>query len=188
MNHGRSTCPVLSAAVAALALAACAIPASAQSLIANGGFETNGSGWLKFGNADFCDWAKQTGNCGVALQGWVFNGAGGVYQSVAGEPGLSYTFKINGLKEPLFQASQVYLRLEFYTADNTTKSGHDQGTLNVASMLTTNWQTFTITGVAPLGTAYVRPVIGFDGATTGDLGSGRQACKWDNAELTVSEP
>lgn len=171
------------AVLAALLLASTA--SMAQSLLVNSGFETNGAGWGKFGNVDFVDWAKETEEFGAAMQGWVLNAAGGFFQSVKGTPGQEYKFSIRAKKESMFQASNVFVKIEFYLPDDTTKAGHDQGTVNVASTLTTDWQTITITGKAPLNTAFVRPVFGFDGATKGDLGQGKQACFFDNAELTL---
>lgn len=162
-------------------------PAVADNLLLNGGFETNGASWGKFGNADFVDWAAETGKFGAAFQGWIWNGAGGFFQSARGAAGQSYTFSVRVRKEQLFQASSVYIKLEFYQQDDATKAGHDQGFLNIASSLTTTWQTVTIAGKAPLGTAFVRPVMGFEGATTGDLNSGKQACFLDNAQLLVAE-
>jgi len=98
-------------------------------------------------------------------------------------PDQTYTFSIRARKEALFQAMTVYIRLEFYGADDATKVGHDQGFINLAPLLTDSWQTFTTSGKAPFGTVYVRAVFGFEGASTGDLGSGDQACMLDNAEL-----
>ncbi len=182
-----STCNRLWHALgAALLLLLLNTPAGAQQLLINGGFETNGANWGKFGNADFNDWAKETGEYGGSFQGWVLNGAGGFFQSVKAVPEETYTFKIRAKKESLFQANDVYLKLEFYKDDDATKAGHDQGRINVGPLLTAEWQTFTISGKAPLEAAFVRPVLGFEGATTGDLGTGKQACVWDNAEMTSS--
>lgn len=158
------------------------------SLLLNGGFENGAAGWTKFGNVEIAEWAKQTGVSGAAMQGWIWSGKGGLFQSVQGSPGLTYTLSVSAKKEPLFEAAKVYISLEFYTTDNATKAGHDQGTLNVSTLLTTDWQTFTISGTAPLGTVYVRPVIRFEDSTKGDLGGGKQSCLWDNAILTVSGP
>lgn len=158
-----------------------------QQLLLNPGFETNGVHWGKFGNADFADWAKETGEYGGALQGWVWDGGGGFFQSVHAVPAATYTFSVRARKEELFQASDVYLKLEFYKEDDATKAGHDQGTINIGPMLAEEWQTFTIQGTAPVGTAFVRPVFGFAGASVGDLGSGKQACWLDNAELRMTD-
>ena len=177
---------ILSAPLLALALVTVAHALQA-SLLANGGFENAAAGWTRFGNVEIADWAKETGSAGLAMQGWILNGKGGIFQSVPGNPGLTYTFSVRARKEPLFQAAKVYVTLEFFAADNVTKAGHDQGTINAATSLTTEWQTFTIQGTAPLGTVFVRPVIRFEGATSGDLGSGKQSCLWDNASLTVSD-
>ncbi len=161
---------------------------AAPSLLTNGGFENGVAGWTQFGHVEIAQWAKETGTAGATMQGWVLNAEGGFFQDVSGAPGMTYTFSARAKKEALFQAAKVYVTLEFYTADKVTKAGHNQGTLNVSTLLTTNWQTFTISGTAPLGTVYVRPVIRFEGATSGDLGTGKQACFWDNAELIASGP
>jgi hypothetical protein len=163
------------------------LSARGDSLLINPGFETNGVNWGRFGNVDFVDWGKETGNFGATLQGWIFNGAGGFFQSVKGTPDLTYTFSIRARKEDLFQAMTVYIRLEFYGADDTTKVGHDQGFLNLMPQLTDTWQTFATSGKAPFGTVFVRAVFGFEGASTGDLGSGKQACMFDNAELIAAD-
>ena len=161
--------------------------ARADSLLANPGFETNGVNWGRFGNADVAGWAKETGNFGACLQGWILNGAGGFFQSAKGTPDKTYTFSIRARKEELFQAMTVFIRLEFYGEDDATKIAHDQGFVNLMPQLTGEWQTFTTTGNAPFGTVYVRAVFGFEGASTGDLGSGKQACMFDNAELISAE-
>jgi hypothetical protein len=171
----------------ALFFAIACMDAKAECLLVNPGFETNGVNWCRFGNADFVDWGKETGNVGATLQGWIFNGAGGFFQSVKGTPDQTYTFSIRARKEVYFQAMTAYIRLEFYGADDTTKIGHDQGFVNLMPQLTGEWQTFTTTGKAPFGTVYVRAVFGFEGASTGDLGSGKQACMFDNAELIAVE-
>jgi hypothetical protein len=173
--------------VTAILIAAAGPSARGESLLANPGFETNGVNWGRFGNADAAGWAKETGSFGVCLQGWIFNGAGGFFQSCKGIPDQTYTFSIRARKEDLFQAMTVYLRLEFYGEDDATKIGHDQGFVNLVPQLAGEWQTFTTTGKAPFGTVYVRAVFGFEGASTGDLGSGKQACMFDNAELTAAE-
>jgi hypothetical protein len=171
-----------------LALIAVAWTASyGEGLLSNPGFETNGVNWGRFGNADVADWGRETGNFGATLQGWIYNGAGGFFQSVRGVPDQTYRFSIRARKEALFQAMTVYIRLEFYGSDDATKIGHDQGFLNLVPQLTDAWQTFTTSGRAPFGTVYVRAVLGFEGAATGDLGSGKQACMFDNAELIVAE-
>ena len=172
--------------VAVLMAIACLL-AKGESLLINPGFETNGVNWGRRGNADFVDWGKETGNFGAILQGWILNGAGGFFQSVKGTPDQTYTFSIRARKEYLFQAVTVYTRLEFYGADDATKIGHDQGFVNLMPQLTDTWQTFTTTGKAPFGTVYVRAVFGFERASTGDLGSGKQACMFDNAELIAAE-
>ena len=94
--------------------------AKGASLLLNPGFETNGVHWGRFGNVDFADWGKETGYCGAILQGWILNGAGGFFQSVKGKPDQTYSFSVRARKEYLFQAMTVYLRLEFYDADDAT--------------------------------------------------------------------
>jgi hypothetical protein len=160
--------------------------AVAENLVEDPGFENAAGPWGKYGNVDFYDWAKESGSFGVAFQGWVPNGGGGFFQSVKGVPGATYVFRIRARKEALFDATNVYMKLEFFQADDATKAGHDQGTVNIVSQLSEVWATFTITGMAPLGTAFVRPVFGFDGAMKGDLGQGKQACVLDSAELILA--
>ena len=174
-------------AAVALLLAMSVWPAHGESLLVNPGFETNGLNWGRFGDTDVAEWGKEEGNFGAILKGWILNGGGGFFQSVKGTAGLTYTFSIRARKEELFQATTVYIRLEFFDADDVTKIGHNQGQLNLAPLLTGEWQTFTTSGKAPAGTVYVRAVFGFEEASEGDLGSGKQACLFDNAELTVTD-
>jgi hypothetical protein len=177
--------PARTAIAVCLLLFCATTPSLGQNLLVNGGFEDNGADWCRFSNAECAEWAKETGSWGAVLQGWVMNGAGGFFQSVKGEPGLTYTLTIRARKEELFSAATVFLRLEFYKADDATKAGHDQGTINIAGKLSTDWQWFTTSGQAPLGTVFVRPVFGFQGATAGDLGKGKQSCLFDNASMKV---
>ena len=157
--------------------------ASAQTLV-NPGFETNGTGWGKFGNVSFEEWAKETEGFGAAFQAWATNGGGGFFQSEKGMSGGKYAFSVRGKKEEYFQATNVFLRLEFYTADDTTKAGPDGGVTNIVNLLTTSWQTFSTSAKAPEGTTLVRPVFGFEGATNGNLGGKPQSAMFDNATLT----
>lgn len=152
-------------------------------MLKNPGFDTPGAAWGKWGCGDYHDWARESGAGGAALWGWVQDGAGGFFQSVPCEAGREYTFTVRMKKELLFSAAMVFVRLEFYTEDDTTKAGRDQGMVNIADQLTTQWKTFTVTGMAPVGARFIRPVIGFEGAATGDLGKGQQACLIDNASL-----
>jgi len=172
--------------VLALTLLLAATPTIALELLQNPGFEDAGKHWGKFGSVDFHDWAKQSGTYGAVLYGWTLDGEGGFFQSVPAEPGKTYTFTVRVKKESLFQADTVYLRFEFYSGDDTTKAGHDQAHVNIVNDITEDWQPFAITGTAPLGTAFIRPIVGYEGAHVGDLGQGKQACMLDNATLTVS--
>lgn len=188
MTHtpaSRRICRLLATLAMLAAFTASEVTAQ-DTLLQNPGFENKGAGWGKFGAAEFEDWAEETGDYGAALWGWIMDGEGGFFQSAPASPGHVYTFSIRVAKEPLFEATNVFLKLEFFGPDDATKSGRDQGMLNIAPLLTTSWQTFTITGTAPLGTAFVRPVFGFSGATRGDLGGGKQACFFDNAFLAES--
>ena len=179
--------PILWRLCVAVFLMLASSQAVGESLLANPGFENGGVSWGRFGNTAFANWGKESGAFGAVLQGWVFNGEGGFFQSVKGVPDQPYTFSIRAKKETLFQAMTVYMKLEFYGEDDSTKIGHDQGFINLMPQLTDSWQLFSTGGLAPFGTVYVRVVFGFEGASTGDLGSGKQACMFDNAELVAAD-
>ena len=87
---------VLVAAATLLCLPLCS---QAQSILANGGFETNGTGWGSWGDVECAAWAKETGSYGAAFRGWVINGSGGFFQSVRANPDMTYTFTIRCRKK-----------------------------------------------------------------------------------------
>jgi hypothetical protein len=139
--------------------------------------------WGTFGNADIVNWSPDTGNSNGLLVGWVTNGSGGFYQpGLAGVPGVTYRMTARLRKESSFDPTNVYLRLEWYQGDDSSRAGTDGGVINIGSQLTASYQTFTTVATAPTGTVYVRPVVSFDGTNQVDTG-GNESAFVDNITL-----
>ncbi len=154
-------------------------PAEAN-LLENPGFEIgvwdNFEPWERWGDAYVEPWAARTGTNGLAIYGWT--PGGGVYQEVDADGASNFTFSVWGFRDSEVLAEQMAeLKLEF--AD---EHGH---TLSVAVYIiegTQTWTRYSLSAVAPAGTAVVRPVI----AAGGPEGA-EGAFKWDDAELVSTE-
>ena len=158
---------------------------AAQADLINSGWETGYldamAGWTEFGTGGMGaeTWAARTGTNGLAMAGWVVDG--GLYQDVGSLGSSNYTFSVFGNKDASFTATSVQLKLEFLdgsfgmlSASTTTVSGAGA-----------EWSAYSVNGTSPAGTAYVRPVMTYAGASAGG------AFKWDDAAISstaIPEP
>ena len=171
------------------AAASVGLTASASaSLITNGGFlDTNsdgdfGDGWGTFGAAAVNFEFFPNGNPGHAtLFADNTDNFGGVFQvGISASAGTEYEFSIDGQFEGEWDA-RLRFGLEFYAADDATKIGESLIEITddsaVAGM---GYMTYAMSAVAPVGSAFVRPIVLFDQVLSA---GGSRASTWDNASL-----
>lgn len=139
-------------------------------LITNPGFEdtdSNGSfgdGWGTFGAAGFNAFFGANGHASLFLN--TPGNSGGVFQSgIAGSFGNFYTFSLDDvLIEPNARATDLSFGLEFFESDDNTIISSSLA--SIASVTPASGLSFSHTAAAPVGTAFVRPIISFSGAFT----------------------
>ena len=157
-----------------------------DSVLRNGGFEDLliggefGTFWGTFGNAALVDFFG-FGEPGHAfLFGDTIGNSGGVFQGgIAGIAGQTYRFEANINLEAEWDAT-LSAGLEFYAADDATKLG--ERVIEVGGTPGIGYDFVAIVAEAPAGTAFVRPVVLFDGVMSD--GSERGASV-DGASLSV---
>lgn len=139
-------------------------------LITNPGFEdtdSNGSfgdGWGAFGAAGFNAFFGANGHASLFLN--TPGNSGGVFQTgIAGSFGNFYTFSLDDvLIEPNARATDLSFGLEFFESDDNTIISSSLA--SIASVTPAGGLSFSHTAAAPVGTAFVRPIISFSGAFT----------------------
>ncbi|MEM7680494.1 MAG: hypothetical protein AAF288_00920 [Planctomycetota bacterium] len=179
----------LAASVAALGLAG---PASAVELLTNPGFEDPdgagplglGDGWGAFGAAGFNDFFGPNGHASLFPDN--VGNSGGIFQTgIAGAPGVEYEFTLADTRIEANYDANVMFGLEFYAADDSTKLGESLALLPDPGV-EVNGGVFTTTGVAPAGTAFVRPVALYD--TVFSSGGQRNVFVFEASLTEVPEP
>ncbi|MEL7474477.1 MAG: hypothetical protein AAGK04_14265 [Planctomycetota bacterium] len=153
-----------SASVIVLA-ALVASPVMGQELLFNPGFEdvdTDGSvgdGWSSFGAAGFNAFFGPNGH--ASLFSDTPGNFGGVFQpGLSGSAGTEYQFDLVDVRLEDNIDADYRFGLEYYLADESTKIGE-----TIAPMpldITGDGLSFSVTGIAPAGTAIVRPIVLFD--------------------------
>jgi hypothetical protein len=160
-----------------LVLASCAISAQGVTNIAlNPGFEdlnndgAYGDSWTRFGASGFNNFFGNgfMGRATGSLFGESFDSTGGYYQTgIPAVAGQRYQFDlVNTWIEPLWDADLRY-GVQFYAADDATLLGENLALLNTAARLAianggAARGSAATQGVAPAGTAFVRPIVQFD--------------------------
>ncbi|HIE10354.1 MAG TPA: hypothetical protein EYP62_01935, partial [Kiritimatiellae bacterium] len=152
-----------------------------ENLIGNPGFETNAAGWSIYGigiGSDATNGESSSGCIYVQEQG-----DGGYYRDAAGADDTIYVLTVRARKESGFDVVNNYLKLEF--KDSAGEDLGNDNEINLNSLLTTNWQTFSVAATSPAsGVVYVRPVIG-----VWDVGgSGSARAYFDNMALSRAAP
>lgn len=173
------------------ALLATATVAEANELLFNPGFEdldTNGSnddGWGSFGAAGFNAFFGANGHASLFMDNP--GNFGGVFQTgIAASPGLEYTFELLDVRIESNAAADLRFGLEYYQADDATPAGPFD-IVPVAFPPTGDGLSFSMSAVAPAGTAFVRPIIQFDNVTS--TASGQENAFVFEASLTaIPEP
>ncbi|TWT47747.1 PEP-CTERM sorting domain-containing protein [Botrimarina hoheduenensis] len=166
-------------------------PLDAQELLTNPGFEdtdTNGSygdDWGSFGAAGFHAFFGPNGHASLFMDNP--GNFGGVFQTgIAGVAGAEYTFSLLDVRIESNAAANLRFGLEYYQADDNTAAGAFD-IVPVAFPPTGDGLSFTMSAIAPAGTAFVRPIILFDNVTS--TASGQENAFVFGASLTaVPEP
>jgi hypothetical protein len=145
--------------------------ATGQELLTNPGFEdtdNNGSygdGWGSFGAAGFHSFFGP-GNGHASLFMDNQGNFGGVFQQgIAGAGGMTYQLDLLDVR--IEQNAQANLRfgLEYYQPDDATAAGPFD-IVPIPIPPTGDGLSYSMTGTAPAGTAYVRPIVLFDNVTS----------------------
>jgi hypothetical protein len=165
----------------ALASSLAANALATPNLLVNRGFEdtfpvpgdgVRGDGWGRTGAAAYrADFGSGVDNEGHLTffgdrdenEGFSFQ------QGVLANPGAEYQFDLlDSLIESSFAPEVLRFGLEFYDSSDTNKLGESIVDINYAERLAnagggnSNGNVFSVRGLAPAGTAFVRPVANFD--------------------------
>ncbi len=141
------------------------VPTPGGNLLKNPGFEdidgdgNLGNTWGSFGTTGFNDFF--TGNGHASLFADTVGNAGGLFQqAILATPGTEYTFELTDVRIEDNWDADLTFGLEFYGGDDFNKLGES---LVVADTSTPgDGLSFDVSGTAPAGTVYVRPVVLFD--------------------------
>lgn len=168
-----------SALVAGLALAG---TLSAQNLLTNPDFAGNSNGWSTFGAVGYQDFFGS--NLDATFYSDRPENIGFLWQDVPGIAGLEYTFTILGMRIENTTDAIISYGIEFRDANDTVISA-PSATIDYAlvSRNVSDYSPASVVSTAPIGTAVVRPIISFSGATFG--------ANWFyvmNTELTAASP
>jgi len=144
----------------------------------NPGFETNGIWWIPFGQAGFTSNTSHSGTFSGFLGD--SNGYHGLYQTFPARSNRVFSFHAWARKDAGYTASNTWLKLEWKNAQTSDIGYVDY---DIHSLLSTNWQFFSMLATSPANTALVRPVLLALGA-----GSGSNRVYWDDAVFTNLPP
>jgi hypothetical protein len=130
---------------------------------------TFGDGWFSFGAAGFLDFFG-SGNPGhgILFGDNIFN-VGSVFQlRIPAIEGLEYEVSADVQFEVNWDA-EARLAVEFYASDDATKLGETVLMLPALETRGEGYKRYRVSGVAPAGTAYVRPIVDYDFVLTGGV-------------------
>jgi hypothetical protein len=135
-------------------------------LLYNPGFEdldmdTNyGDGWGSYGSAGFHAFFGANGHASLFMDNQ--GNFGGVFQTgIPGSGGTKYQFDLLDVRIEANADANVRFGLEYYLGDDSSAAGpFDLATIPIPP--TGDGLSFSMMGVAPAGTQFVRPIIQFD--------------------------
>ncbi len=139
---------------------------SSQNLLVNPGFNDTGdglgSGWGSFGATNFNEFFGE-GNPHASFFADNPGNSGGVFQTgIAATEGFTYTFNLTDFLVEENFGGTISVALEFFESDDTTKISEEVNTLNlVLSDPAPAPGSLSVTGSAPSGASFVRPLISF---------------------------
>jgi PEP-CTERM motif len=138
----------------------------AQELLYNPGFEdlstpgVYGDGWGAYGAASFNAFFGANGHASLFMDNP--GNFGGVFQTgIAGAGGMKYQFDLLDVRIESNADANVRFGLEYYLGDDSTAAG-PADIVAIPIPPTGDGLSFSMMGIAPLGTQFVRPIIQFD--------------------------
>lgn len=144
-------------------------PLAGDEFLKNPGFEDlNGDGtvgeyWGKWGNTGFNTFFGPNGHASFFADQAA--NSGGVYQQgILGTPGAQYRFQLSDVRVETNWDAELHFGLEYFGADDFNKLSETM-VLADTSQPGDGLQ-FSMTGTAPPGTVYVRPLFRFDNVGT----------------------
>lgn len=147
---------------------------AAVNLIDNPGFETAGtddshaSYWQygqpdthgeRFGTASRRDWVPRSGSWHGAIQGTWSDGNdnfGGYWQEAPASPGMTYQASAWFAADTTWTARVQAIKIEFFNSGYTNLK---EFTRSIPALSSTNYSQVTVSGLAPLNTAWARFVV-----------------------------
>lgn len=134
-------------------------------LNADGGI---GDEWGRFGNVDVNEFFG-LGNAHASFFADMIGNSGGIFQqNILANPGSTYQFDLLNVRIEANFDGDLFFGMEFFGDDDDTKIGESIAQINTST--TGDGLSFSTTGVAPVGTVYVRPIVQFDNIGT-DFGA-----------------
>jgi hypothetical protein len=165
--------------------------ATGQELLTNPGFEdtdNNGSygdGWGSFGAAGFHAFFGANGHASLFMDNP--GNFGGVFQlGIPGAAGTTYQFDLLDVRIEQNAQSNLRFGLEYYQGDDATAAGPFD-IVPIPHPPTGDGLSFSMTGTAPLGTVFVRPIVLFDNVTSTASGQ-ENAFVFDASLIKIPEP
>jgi len=146
------------------------VPAPGGELLKNPGFEDEdgqgdpGDYWGSFGNAGFNDFFSGGGpaNGHASLFSDTPGNSGGIFQqSILGAAGSEYEFILGDVRIEANFDADLSFGLEYYADDDFTKISDTIVVIDTNTGMV-NGNAFVMSGTAPAGTKFVRPVVLFD--------------------------
>jgi hypothetical protein len=123
-----------------------------------------GDNWGVYGAADFNEFFG-AGNPHASLFADQIGNFGGVYQlGIPAAAASEYLFRAENVRIEANFDGELRIAVEFYSADDSTKLG--ESVRIIPGGLTGDGLVFNVSGIAPIGTAFVRPLISFDNVQT----------------------
>jgi len=168
------------------AIVSASTAAHAQELLFNPGFEDIdlngdfGDGWGAFGAAGFNAFFGPNGHASLFSDN--IGNFGGVFQTgIPGAAGTEYQFDLLDVRLEDNIDANYRFGLEYFAADDATKLGDTIVPISLA--VTGDGLSFSMTGLAPAGTAFIRPIIQYDDVVS--TASGQENAFIFEASLTV---
>ncbi len=167
---------------------------ASASLLTNPGFEDvdnngdQGDGWGSFGAAGFNAFFGANGHASLFAD--TVGNSGGIFQTgISGDAGVEYTFTLTDTFVESNARADLTFGLEFYLADDATLISSEVAAIDLSDQNVNHGGglVFSTSAVAPIGTAFVRPVILFENADPFASGSSN-IFVFDASLTAVPEP
>ena len=136
------------------------VPPVPQELLTNPGFEDSGAGWSSTGQAGFHAFFGPNGHASLFSDN--VNNNGSIFQTgIPAQPGQIFKFELSDTRIEENADANVQFGLEFWGANEASKVGEELVQLPLPGF-EVNGGVYSMTGTAPAGTQFVRPIAWFD--------------------------